>query len=59
VVEIEADEITKSPLHRAGAKQGQSGFALRFPRLVILRFDKAASDATTTQELLSLYKSFS
>ncbi len=48
VVEIKADEITKSPVHTAG-------FALRFPRLVRFRDDKLPSDATTSLEISALY----
>ena len=44
VVEIAADEITKSPNHSAGV-------ALRFPRLVAFRDDKNWTDATTFNEL--------
>lgn len=44
VVEIAADEITKSPSHTAGV-------ALRFPRLVKFRDDKNWTDATTISEL--------
>lgn len=48
VVEIAADEITKSPTHSAG-------LALRFPRLVRFRDDKGPSQITTTKELKELY----
>lgn len=44
VVEIAADEITKSPNHSAGV-------ALRFPRLISFRDDKNWVDATTIKEL--------
>ncbi len=44
VVEIAADEITRSPLH-------SSGYGLRFPRLVRFRDDKKAASATTLAEL--------
>ncbi|PIR60853.1 MAG: hypothetical protein COU67_00140 [Candidatus Pacebacteria bacterium CG10_big_fil_rev_8_21_14_0_10_44_54] len=44
VVEIAADELTKSPLHTAG-------LALRFPRLVRFRDDKSWQDATSMGEL--------
>ena len=44
VVEIAADEITKSPTHSAGV-------ALRFPRLLAFRDDKSWTDATTIKEL--------
>jgi len=44
VVEIAADEITKSPTHSAG-------LALRFPRLIRFRDDKKVSQATSLSEL--------
>jgi DNA ligase-1 len=44
VVEIAADEVTKSPLHSAE-------IALRFPRLIKLRRDKSWQDATTLAQL--------
>ncbi len=48
VVEIAADDITKSPIH--GAK-----YALRFPRLVHIRTDKSIDQITTTKELETMY----
>ncbi len=47
VVEVAADEITRSPLHSAGV-------ALRFPRLVKFREDKTWQQATTLTEVLQL-----
>lgn len=44
VVEIEADMITKSPIHSAG-------LAMRFPRLKRFRDDKNTSQATSLREL--------
>jgi DNA ligase-1 len=56
VVEILADEITKSPVHTAGKNGGDTGFALRFPRLVRFREgDKRPEDATTVKELKEMY----
>jgi len=49
VVEIAADEITKSPTHTAG-------IALRFPRLVRFRDDRSPNDATTLKELKRLFE---
>jgi DNA ligase-1 len=49
VVEIEADNITQSPLHTAK-------YALRFPRLIKFRDDKSPSQATTLKETEKLYK---
>ena len=48
VVEILADEITKSPMHT-------SGYALRFPRLVTFR-EKKPEDATTVAEIEKMVK---
>lgn len=56
VLEIYADEITRSPIHTAGADKEGIGFALRFPRLVKFRGkDKRPEDATTVQEIRKLY----
>ncbi len=55
VLEVLADEITKSPVHTAGKVDGQPGYALRFPRLVNFRDDKKPEDATTVKELVEMY----
>ncbi len=49
VVEIEADNITVSPVHTAG-------LALRFPRLLRFREDKSAEQVTTLAEAKKLYR---
>ena len=49
VAEIQADNITNSPLHTAG-------YALRFPRLVRYRSDKRPEQATTIEEIEKLYE---
>jgi DNA ligase-1 len=49
VVEIAADEITKSPTH-------SSGLALRFPRLIRFRDDKSLDQVTTTSEVKKLFQ---
>jgi DNA ligase 1 len=48
VVELAADEITKSPKHTAG-------LALRFPRLIDFRDDKNPDQATTIKELRDMF----
>lgn len=48
VVEIQADNITKSPIHTAG-------MSLRFPRLVRFRDDKSPDQITTERELEKLF----
>lgn len=60
VIEVLADEITRSPIHTAGAvinaEVKEPGYALRFPRLVSFRTaDKRPEDATTVKELISMY----
>jgi DNA ligase 1 len=58
VLEVLADEITRSPIHTAGKVGTEPGYALRFPRLVSFReADKQPEDATTFQELIELYES--
>jgi DNA ligase-1 len=57
VVEVLADEITRSPAHTAGKVGKEPGYALRFPRLISFREgDKKPEDATTVEELIELYK---
>lgn len=66
VVEIKADEITRSPIHTAGrvlklTKSGggqeveEPGYALRFPRLERFREDKRSDDITTLSELKGMF----
>jgi DNA ligase 1 len=66
VMEVRAGGITRSPQHTAGAsvvaddgddrdtRQRFLGYALRFPRIVRLRDDKRAEDATTEAEFVEL-----
>ncbi len=58
VMEIQGAEITVSPIHTCayGKIEKDSGLALRFPRMVKIRDDKKAEDATTTNEIIELYK---
>jgi len=58
VVEVQADEITRSPVHTCGKiKDKKAGFALRFPRAVnFIRTDKDAQDATSVAEVINMFK---
>jgi len=60
VIEVQAQEITLSPIHTAGldaVKKG-SGLALRFPKFTgKVRDDKSAVDATTVKEIVEMYYS--
>jgi DNA ligase-1 len=51
-----ADEITVSPTHTAGKTDKNLGYALRFPRFMGYRPDKGAYEATTTEEVVGMYK---
>ena len=52
---VRADEITLSPLHKAGKTDKHHGMALRFPRFMGYRPDKSARDVTTVKEIEELY----
>ena len=60
VIEVNADEITESPVHTcAMAKKADGnshGLALRFPRMVALRSDKSPKDATTESEIERMFE---
>jgi len=59
VLEIVASEITLSPIHKTGLDliRKSSGFALRFPKFTgKIRYEKAVEDASTVEEVLTLYK---
>ncbi|MEM4348095.1 MAG: ATP-dependent DNA ligase [Candidatus Anstonellaceae archaeon] len=58
VVTVAADEITLSPVHTCGKEENPEakGYALRFPRMISIRQDKGPDEATTTQEILRMYK---
>lgn len=66
VVEIKADEITRSPIHTAGrimkaSKSGSAfdvdvpGYALRFPRLEKFRNDRKPEDITNLAEIEEMF----
>lgn len=55
VITVAADEITLSPMHTCGM-MGDTGYALRFPRMTSLRSDKGVGDITTTKEVIALYE---
>ena len=59
VLEIVASEITLSPIHKTGMNliRNGSGFALRFPKFTgKIRYEKSVEDASTPEEVLTLYK---
>lgn len=71
VITVAADEITLSPMHTCGIQRaapsvsptasrlrmaGDTGYALRFPRMMSLRDDKGPQDATTTREIIGMFE---
>lgn len=56
VATVEADEITRSPIHTAGADENDVGFGLRFPRMKVWGRDKVPEDATSVEELKKMFK---
>ncbi len=58
VAEIIGAEITLSPIHTCGmdAIKPGVGISIRFPRFIRWRPDKGPEDATTTKELIEMYK---
>src|SRR6059036_2721435 len=59
VLEVRGAELTVSPVHTAawGAIRPGAGLAVRFPRFTgRWRDDKGPGDATTTKELLEMYR---
>jgi len=59
VIEVVASEITLSPIHKTALdvlRKG-SGLALRFPKFTgKIRMEKSPEDASTDQEVITLYK---
>lgn len=55
VIEVAFDEITLSPTHTCGIKEGR-GYALRFPRMQNMREDKSIKEITTTREVIDMYE---
>ncbi|HXW67218.1 MAG TPA: ATP-dependent DNA ligase [Thermoplasmata archaeon] len=59
VLEVRGAELTVSPVHRAAMNRVRAGggLALRFPRFTgRVRDDKGSTDATTSDELLEMYR---
>ena len=58
VVEVLADELTRSSMHVAGRTDNHPGLALRFPRVQnFVREDKDPTDATTVREVQDMFSS--
>lgn len=57
VVEVLGSEITRSPVHTCNWNSTKKqGLALRFPRFIRWRSEKSPEEATTTDEILQMYK---
>jgi len=55
VMELQADEVSRSKMHPAGRTDGGPGYALRFPRIVKERSERSPEDATSVDEVIELY----
>jgi DNA ligase 1 len=57
VIEISGADLTISPVHTVAQNQlKKGGIALRFPRLLRIRSDKTAEQATGVQEIWHMYR---
>jgi DNA ligase I, ATP-dependent (dnl1) len=58
VMEVRGAELTLSPMHTCclGAYREGMGISIRFPRFIRWREDKSPEDATTTTEILEMYR---
>ena len=59
VIEVLGDEITLSPIHTCAYNRlrKSSGLAVRFPRFIRYRDDKAPEDSTKVEEVEEMYRS--
>jgi DNA ligase-1 len=55
VLELQADEVSRSQMHAAGKVENGPGYALRFPRIVRERTDREPEDATSVDEIIKLH----
>lgn len=55
VLELQADEVSRSQMHPAGKAGDGAGYALRFPRIVKERPERRPEDATSVDEIIDLY----
>ena len=57
VWEVLAADLSISSDHTAGLDyQKEKGIALRFPRFIKIREDKAVVDATNSEEIINLFE---
>lgn len=55
VIELQADEVSRSQMHPAGSADNSAGYALRFPRILKERSERKPEDSTSTDETIELY----
>lgn len=56
VFEVLTADLSLSPIYKAGCSIYEKGISLRFPRFLRVRDDKSPNDATSSDQVISMYE---